>query len=76
LLNRSTGLVFKSQDVIFEEGTIHLVEQPTPATFDNDILYLNKLSANEANNCSLKKENCTEDTNTKPEVPPLHMTAL
>jgi len=37
LLDKSTGTVFKSQDVIFKEGTTHLAKQPTPVVFyDNN----------------------------------------
>jgi len=38
LLDKSTGTVFKSQNVIFEERTTHLAKQLTPVVFydDND----------------------------------------
>ena len=34
LLDRSTGEIFKSRDVIFEEGSTHYATQPTPTRFD------------------------------------------
>jgi len=33
LLEKSTGAVFRSRDVIFEEGTTHYARQPTPTSF-------------------------------------------
>jgi len=43
LLDRKTGAVFKSRDVIFEEGITHLAKQPTPTVFseDNDLFQPN-----------------------------------
>jgi len=34
LLDRSTGEIFKSRDVIFEEGSTHYATQPTPTRFN------------------------------------------
>lgn len=36
LLERSTGSVFRSRDVIFEEGETNLAKQPNPNTYTND----------------------------------------
>ncbi|KAJ3552615.1 hypothetical protein NP233_g12840 [Leucocoprinus birnbaumii] len=36
LLDRSTGAIHKSRDVIFEEGQIHIAQQPTRALFSED----------------------------------------
>jgi len=36
LLDRKTGAVFKSRDVIFEEGITYLAKQPTPTIFSED----------------------------------------
>ena len=36
LLDKSTGTVFKSRDVIFEEGITHLVKQLTPTVLSDD----------------------------------------
>ena len=36
LLERSTGTVFKSRNVIFEEGSTHFTKQPTPIPFDEE----------------------------------------
>jgi len=36
LLDKTTGAVFKSRDIIFEEGTTHLAKQLTPTVFFND----------------------------------------
>jgi len=33
LLNRMTEAIFRSRDVIFEEGMTHLAKQPTPTVF-------------------------------------------
>ena len=36
LLERSSGTVFRSRDVIFEEEVTHLAKQPNPTTFSDD----------------------------------------
>jgi len=36
LLEKSTGTVFRSRDVIFEEGVTHFVKQPSSVIFSND----------------------------------------
>ena len=36
LLDRTTGAVFRSRDVIFKEGTTHLAKQPTPTVFSEE----------------------------------------
>ena len=36
LLNRETGFIFRSQDVIFEEGTTHFTTQPANMNIGND----------------------------------------
>jgi len=36
LLNRTTRAVFRSRDVIFEEGMTHLAKQPTPTVFSEE----------------------------------------
>jgi len=36
LLNRTTGAVFRSKDVIFKEGITHLAKQPTPIVFSEE----------------------------------------
>ena len=44
LLDRSTEEIFKSRDVIFEEGSTHYATQPTPTRFDErDDLFTTKL---------------------------------
>jgi len=43
LLEKNTGTIFKSRDVIFEEGITHLAKQPTPTTFFyDDNLFIDK----------------------------------
>jgi len=64
LLNKSTGAIFKSQDIIFEEGTTHLVKQPIPVVFydDNDpFIYKSQLNSNTV----------SSDNNVSPEPIPL-----
>ena len=49
LLDKSTGVVFKSQDIIFEEGTTYLAKQLIPVVFydDNDpFIYEPRLNSN------------------------------
>jgi len=36
LLERSTGTIFKSHDIIFKEGEIHYAKQPTSVIFTDD----------------------------------------
>jgi len=36
LLDRATGSVFKSRDVIFEEGQTHFARQPVPTRFSEE----------------------------------------
>jgi len=36
LLEKSTGAVFRSHDVIFEEGTTHYARQLTPTSFTDE----------------------------------------
>jgi len=36
LLNRTTGAIFRSKDVIFEEEMTHLAKQPTPTVFSEE----------------------------------------
>ena len=36
LLDKNTGTIFKSRDVIFEEGTTHLAKQPTSTVLSDD----------------------------------------
>ena len=50
LLDKTTGIVFKSQDVIFEERITHIVRQPTLAILydDNDPFIYSPLPNNNA----------------------------
>jgi len=52
LLDKSTSAVFKSRDVIFEEGITHLAKQPAPAMFHdgNDLFIYEPLPNNSATN--------------------------
>jgi len=67
LLDKVTGIVFKSQDIIFEEGTTHIARQLTLAVFyDNNNLFIyNPLSNNNAtssdNNASTDPIPCKGD---------------
>ena len=49
-LERSTGTIFKSRDVIFEEGETHYVKQPTSVIFTNNTDY-HKWSLTICNGC-------------------------
>jgi len=56
LLDKSTGAIFKSRDVIFEEGITHLAKQSTPTVLsdDND-LFATRLQQN--SNVDIVKDN-------------------
>jgi len=36
LLDKSTSVVFRSRDVIFEEGIMHIAKQPNPIIFNKE----------------------------------------
>lgn len=36
LLDRTSGAIHKSRDMIFEEGSTHIAQQPTPTVFSDD----------------------------------------
>jgi len=56
LLDKSTGAIFKSRDVIFEEGITHLAKQSTPTVLsDDNNLFATRLQQN--GNVGMVKDN-------------------
>jgi len=60
LLNKTTGIVFKSQDIIFEERITHIVRQPTLAIlYDNNNPFIYSSLPN--NNATSSDNNASTD---------------
>ena len=60
LLDKTTGTVFKSRDVIFEEGTTHIARQPTLAIlYDNNNPFIYNSLPN--NNAASPNNNASTD---------------
>jgi len=72
LLEKSTGTVFRSRDVIFEEGVTHLAKQPTPVIFpdnNNPFSYSQKVNTTHPETESNKGSNISTSQAT---AEPLH----
>jgi len=59
LLEKNTGAVFRSHDVIFEEGTTHYAKQPTPISFTDEN---NPFPYRPSNQTQVSSENRSNDT--------------
>jgi len=71
LLDRSTGAVFKSRDVIFKEGTTHLAKQPTSTIFTNN----NDLFKHNNNETAMSKNDTTNRSEPNNIIPLTHRIA-
>jgi len=68
LLDKSTGKVFKSQDIIFEERVTYLARQPLPTVITNDndmFIYKPQTNSNTTNADKTKKLNLLPLCNTE-----------
>jgi len=59
LLEKNTGAVFRSRDVIFEEGTTHYAKQLTLTSFTNEN---NPFPYRPSNQTQVSNENRSNDT--------------